>query len=407
MGTRSTSDSLWRAAAIGIAVAGLVAGCSPRGAPNRVLTIALAVFPNEAERYRGVVRDFEAREHVRVQIIAETYGDILQALEVQARGGRGSLDLAELDLAMLGQAASDVEPLDRIVSPNAQKLFPDVAWRAGRVDAHLYFVPHRLMWQAMIYNRLMVPNPPATWDDLAVFVRAHPGKFALKAGRYEGLICDVMPFVWSAGGDECEPGAAGSLRALEFLDALAPSLNPLSPVFREMSVLEAQARGSVWIHFNWPFAIGYLQAKGLAPSVDLSAPLPAGPDGRATPLGGGYLGIPVSAPHPQLAAEFLRFLLTRATQERLSRALGWYGSIVPEPGSQEALLYIGYTAMRPYLRARPAVDCYMQLSNGWQRAVREVLFNRAPPSATLRELADGLSGKSGAASRCECGGRAR
>jgi ABC-type glycerol-3-phosphate transport system substrate-binding protein len=404
----SWAAPLRSAAAIVIAVAGLVAGCNPRGAPNRELTIALAVFPSEAERYRGFVRDFETREHVRVQIIAETYGDILQALEVQVRGRRGSLDLAELDLAMLGQAASDVAPLDAIVPPDTHELFPDAAWSAGRVGAHLYFVPHRLMWQAMIYNRLMVPNPPATWDDLARFVREHPGKFALKAGRYEGLICDAMPFVWSAGGDECDPGAAGSLRALEFLGSLAPSLNPQSAVFREMSVLEAQARGSVWIHFNWPFAIGYLQAKGLAPSVDLSAPLPAGPDGRATPLGGGYLGIPVSAPHPQLAADFLRFLLTRATQQRLSRTLGWYGSLAPEPGSPEALLYAGYTAMRPYLRARPAVDCYTQLSNGWQRAVREVLFDRAPAAAELSELADRLSGKSGAAAaRCECGERER
>ena len=62
-------------------------------------------------------------------------------------------------------------------------------------------------------------------------------------------------------------------------------MNDESGVFREMSVLEAQARGAVWIHFNWPFAMGYLHAKGMAPNVNLSAPIPAGPDGRATPLG--------------------------------------------------------------------------------------------------------------------------
>jgi len=82
-------------------------------------------------------------------------------------------------------------------------------------------------------------------------------------------------------------------------------LNDESAVFREMSVLEEQARGSVWIHFNWPFAIGYLHAKALAPSVNLSAAIPAGPGGRATPLGGGYVAIPTSAPHPMLAAEFI------------------------------------------------------------------------------------------------------
>ena len=29
------------------------------------------------------------------------------------------------------------------------------------IDRQLYFIPHRLMWQAMIYNRVEVPNPPA------------------------------------------------------------------------------------------------------------------------------------------------------------------------------------------------------------------------------------------------------
>ena len=148
------------------------------------------------------------------------------------------------------------------------------------MDRHLYFIPHRLMWQAMIYNRVEVPNPPANWDELERFAREHPGKLALKGARYEGAICDVMPFVWTAGGSECTPDSPDSVRALDFLRQLAPELNDETAMFREMSVLEAQARGSVWIHFNWPFAMGYLHAKGLAPSVNLSSPIPAGPEGQ-------------------------------------------------------------------------------------------------------------------------------
>jgi trehalose transport system substrate-binding protein len=252
------------------------------------------------------------------------------------------------------------------------------------------------MWQAMIYNRVEVPNPPATWNELERFARQHPGKLALKGARYEGAICDVMPFVWTAGGSECAPDSAGSIRALDYLRQLAPDLNDESGVFREMSVLEAQARGSVWIHFNWPFAMGYLHVKGLAPNVNLSAPIPAGPDGIATPLGGGYLAIPNSAPHPKLAEEFLQYLLTADTQAKLSRELGWYGSVPPAPGSADAQLYAGYTAMRAFVRARPTVDCYADLSDQWRRAIRAVLFeNIAPASAIASNVLD-------AADRCAC-----
>jgi ABC-type glycerol-3-phosphate transport system substrate-binding protein len=381
---------------LAVMLAMVVFGCrtSP---PLAQLNIALAVFPDEAARYGAFVKDFEAQHHVHVNVLAQTYTDILQAMRVQA-SSHGSIDLAELDLAMLGEAHSYAQPLDEVVSPAARALFSNEAWTAATVDRHLYFIPHRLMWQAMIYNRVEIPNPPATWRELERFARDHPGKLALKGARYEGAICDVMPFVWTAGGDECAPASPGSMRAMDFLRQLAPDLNEQSAVFREMSVLEAQARGSVWIHFNWPFAMGYLHAKALAPSVNLSAPIPAGPDGSATPLGGGYLAIPESAPNPRLAAEFIEYLLRADTQMKLSRELGWYGSVPPQPGSEDALLYSGYVAMRPFVRARPTVDCYADLSDQWRRAIRAVLFDGVAPASALALSIDSAD------NRCDCAG---
>jgi ABC-type glycerol-3-phosphate transport system substrate-binding protein len=283
----------------------------------------------------------------------------------------------------LGEARPHVIDVDDLVTPPARSLFPQAAWRAATSNNRVFFIPNRLMWQAMIYNRVEVPTPPATWEELSAFVKAHPDKLALKGALYEGAVCDVMPLIWAAGGSEQDPGAPGSMAALGFLSSLAPRLNPLSAVFREMSVLEAQARGQVWLHFNWPFAMSYLAGKGLAPQIDLSAPIPAGPDGTFTVLGGGYLAIPRSAPHPRAAREFIQYLLTAAAQARLSQELGWYGSIPPPPGSEEARLYAGFSAMREHVRARPAVVGYSELSNRWQRVIHEVLFDKTPPPAAV------------------------
>jgi len=361
----------------------LVAGCSKGQPGSASLNLALAVFPAEARHYQDFATDFERHSGVHLNLIAQSYVDILRALQAEATAGRGALDLVELDLSMLGEARPEVLAVDDLVSPSARTLFPKAAWQAATSGDHIYFIPHRLMWQAMIYNRVEVPQPPATWAELAAFVKRHPDKFALKGALYEGAVCDVMPFVWAAGGNEQAPSSPGSLIALEFLGSLAPGLNPMSQVFREMSVLEAQARGEVWIHFNWPFAMGYLAGKGLAPNVDLSAPIPAGPDGSFTVLGGGYLAIPRSAPHPELAQEFLRYLLTAPVQVRLSRQLGWYGSIPPQAGSDAARLYSGFTAMRDHVRARPTIPTYTALSNGWQRVIHEALFDRTQPAAAI------------------------
>jgi ABC-type glycerol-3-phosphate transport system substrate-binding protein len=384
---RPTSECAFgRAATAAIVFCCLVAvcpGCRPQAAQGPSLNLALAVFPEEARRYRQFAADFERHRAIHVKLIAQGYVDILHALEAEAGAGHGALDLVELDLAMLGEARPYVTPLNDVVTPQARALFPGAAWQAASHDHNIYFVPHRLMWQAMIYNRVEVPQPPATWAQLADFVREHPGKFALKGALYEGAVCDVMPLVWAAGGSEQDPEGPGAITALDFLSSLAPGLNPMSAVFREMSVLEAQARGQVWLHFNWPFAMSYLAGKGLAPQTDLSAPIPAGPDGTFTVLGGGYLGIPRSAPHPQAARAFLRYLLTAAAQYRLSRDLGWYGSVPPVPGTRQALLYTGFTAMRDRVRARPTIPGYTALSNDWQRVIHEVLFDRMPPASAI------------------------
>src|ERR1700730_9430185 len=100
-------------------------GCHTSPAPDQ-LNIALAVFPDEAARYESLVADFESQHHVHVKVLAQTYTDILQAMRVQA-GSHGSLDLIELDLAMLGEAHSYAQPLDKVVSPTPRPLFSKAA----------------------------------------------------------------------------------------------------------------------------------------------------------------------------------------------------------------------------------------------------------------------------------------
>ena len=363
---------------------GFGTACQKPAVKGPSLNVALALFPEEARRYQKFAAEFERRSGLRLNLIAQSYIDILRALEAEAGAGRGQLDLVELDLAMLGEARQHVIAVDEVVTPSARSLFPQAAWQAATSNNRIFFIPHRLIWQAMIYNRVEVPTPPATWKELSAFVQG-PSRQARAQGRSvrrRGLRCDAVCVGGRRKRDRTLP-RPGSMTALEYLGALAPGLNSLSPVFREMSVLEAQARGQVWLHFNWPFAISYLAGKGLAPQIDLSAPNPAGPDGTFSVLGGGYLAIPRSAPHPQAAREFIRYLLTATAQTRLSHELGWYGSIPPPPGSEEARLYAGFSTMRDHVRARPTIVGYTELSNRWQRVIHEVLFDKTPPPAAV------------------------
>src|SRR5262249_43688048 len=143
----------------------------------------------------------------------------------------------------------------------------------GRVEG-LRFVPHRVMWQALIYDHDALATPPATWADLLAVARAHPHQIGLKGALYEGLTCDVLPLVWSAGGSGETFDDAGARQAFHFLSELAPYLDPATATFKEPTIAEAMARGEIILHFNWPFVMSLYRSQQLAPERIRSAPLP-------------------------------------------------------------------------------------------------------------------------------------
>jgi ABC-type glycerol-3-phosphate transport system substrate-binding protein len=147
------------------------------------------------------------------------------------------------------------------------------------------------------------------------------------------------------------------------------------------------ARGEIVLHLNWPGVMTLLAEQGLVPDPIRSAPLPAGPLGRATVLGGGYIAIPRGARHRADAIRLARYLIGRDAQQHLVRDLGW-SSPRSDVGPDEVnAASTGFAAMRPFVRSRPSRPDYPQLSRLWQRAFRAVAFEHARPEAALADAA--------------------
>jgi ABC-type glycerol-3-phosphate transport system substrate-binding protein len=365
-------------------VAVLVAACRP---DPRALTVAIALLPSELPAYREVLEEFERASGRRVVLVPQQYADIRRALAAEATAGTGTLDLVELDVYSLAPAARDVTVLDpAALAPELDTLTP-AARRAGTIEG-LRFVPHRVSWQALIYNHDVLGKPPQTWEELVAVARAHPGRIGLKGSLYEGLTCDVLPFVWAAGGRGDVLDDAGARSAFRLFAALAPYLHAHSATFKEATVAEAMARGEIVLHLNWPFAMSLYAHQGLAPDPIRAAPLPRGPVARATVLGGGYLGVPRAAPHRAAAMELVRYLLGHDVQARLALELGWF-SARRDVGVGDAGdgLLAGYAAMQGDVRPRPERPDYPELSRLWQQAFRAVVFEGADVEATLGRAA--------------------
>src|SRR5262245_56443939 len=368
----------------GIGLAAMFAWITACGSSPDTLTLAIALLPGELPAYREVLADFERATGWRTVLVPQQYADIRRALAAEGIAGRGTLDLVELDVYSLASAARDVAVLE-LPDPTWRDVLDPAALAAGTIDG-LRFLPHRVTWQALVYDHAALGRPPGTWEELVAVARAHPGQIGFKGSLYEGLTCDVLPFVWAAGGRGDVLDDAGAIAAFRLFAELAPYLHPDSETFKEPTVAEAMARRELVLELNWPFAMSLYASQGLAPEPIRSAPLPRGPAGRATVLGGGYLGVPRNAPHADRARDLLRHLLGRDAQERLARELGWF-SARRDVGVGTSPLFAGFAAMRADVRPRPERTDYPALSRLWQKAFRAVVFEHADPETTLRAMA--------------------
>lgn len=358
------------------------------GAPR--LTVAVALLPGELPVYREVVADFERASGIPVIVVPQQYADIRRALAAEAFAGRGTLDLVELDVYSLAASARYVRPLPDVeLRPELEQLTPQ-ALQPGRIDG-LRFLPHRVTWQGLIYNHDVLGKPPATWAELLAVARAHPKQIGFKGALYEGLTCDILPFVWAAGGSGDVLDDAGALVAFRFFAELAPYLDPESATFKEATIAEAMARGEIVLHLNWPSVMSLYASQGLAPQHLRAAPLPRGPEGRATVLGGGYIAVPVSAPHRHAAIQLARYLIGRDAQNTLARRLGWFSARRDVDTQAAGDLLSGFAAMRDEVRPRSERPDYARVSRAWQESFRAVVFAHADPASALQAAAATLS----------------
>lgn len=367
--------------------------CAKRDTGKPVVTLVAALLPSEQTPYTRLLESFTDTTGIRVRLVAQQYAEIRTAIQAEARAGRGELDLVELDVYMLPLLQPLMRPLDSLLW-NADDLRSHAtksAWEAGTFGKtkRTFFVPHRLNWQALFYDTKSVPRPPATWGELLAVARKHPGGIGLKAARYEGLVCDLFPFVWQAGGDILKPSSPAAVQAMRFLQQLRPFLNTAAASYKENSILQAQEHREVVLHPNWPFAVPLLRQKGLLGRRIKTAPLPRGPVRRATILGGGYLGIPKTAPHPKAAARLLSYLTSAEVQKGLVAALGWFpirSEAWQAMSEQDRRDFSGFLAMKDAVFARPNVPFYPQVSQIWQDGFYRIVFRGENPAVVLKEM---------------------
>lgn len=329
-------------------------------------------------------------------------------------GGAGP-DVAQIDQfwsSELAEADAIVRIEDWLGQLDREDMWP-LAWETSTYNGQIWSMPFSLSNIALYYNRalfdaagLEAGKPPATWDSLAATAAALTAdtdgdgqtdqwglSFPLQANQ--GVVYYWFAFLWQAGGEiftedfsaarfQEAPGVAALIFWQAMVEAGTIPLAPPEQGFENGQIgmtLASTARLN-----------RYVEALGDNLGV---APLPAGPAGNATGVGGANLAIMADCKDKEAAWTFVSWMTSPKVNLRWSTSTGYLPlrrSVVASEAYQQ------YLADEPRARvilgkmdtarARPNIPQYAAASREVGLAVEEALFTDADPAAALAAAAE-------------------
>lgn len=252
----------------------------------------------------------------------------------------------------------------------------------------LYAAPLNSNTQLLWYRKDLVPNPPATWDQMitdaiALAKQGKPHLIEEQGAQYEGLVVWFNSLVASAGGSilsgpnkvtigPSAQTAAAIMHRLATSVAADPSLNTAKEDPSRLAFESGQAAFEI----NYPFV--YPAAQKDVPKIAKVmgyAPFPAVNPGTAArvTIGGYNLGVSSYSTHPQQAFQAIT-CLTRAANQQRNAIAGGLAPVLASVYDLPAMVkpYPFHELLRTQLQhygIRPQTPAYSDVSLAIQKAL--------------------------------------
>jgi multiple sugar transport system substrate-binding protein len=382
------------------------------------ITITFNVGRDPTGAHYPILNSFQEKyPHIRVRVVESPQNASLQHdLYVTRFAGRDeSIDVIALDVIWIAEFARAgwLHPLDIY-----RDRFPVSDILPGPLEActyrdTLFAIPWFTDAGLLYYRKDILDSigllPPETWDELqavAERVRTHfPDLQGLliQGEQYEGLICNVMEFIWSHGGDVWDEYGNFRLSTPEnerALQTLVDFIQTTGIIPRGvLTYQEEESRhiftdGRALFLRNWPYvwelAANPQSGSRVYGNVGIS-PLPGAELGEhAATLGGWNLGISRYSRHPNESL----LLLEHFTEYKQMKQFAIEGGRLPTRKSlyrDEEILersphYRDLFEVFLNARPRPVTPHYSQISDIMQVEIHRALLGRISIGDALRSI---------------------
>lgn len=370
----------WVAAAALAAVSGTVlAGCAAGAAEGEDVTLTFwGTYGNggnsaQTEMLEGeLIPAFEeANPGVKVEYVDMPYDGLKQKLTTSAAGGELP-DLIRSDIGWVAQFAElgvfrqldDTMPgFDELADAVYPGTLETTSW-----DGHYYGLPLNTNTRVLITSQgaldaAGVDAPPATFDDLRTFAESLDGS-GVAAFADSGLSAwNVLPWIWSAGGDIADADLATSSGYLDSDESIA-GVQLLVDLYQAGSIpnlitgntgaastsdgLPAGDYATIldgpWMQDIWA---------GQYPDFEpIYAPVPAGDGGSVSVVGGESIVVTEGTAHDEAAYAFVEF--TQSEKYQLGMAEAGQMTVKPEFADAQAEIAPYYAAFSDQLETARA-----------------------------------------------------
>ncbi|WP_412750767.1 extracellular solute-binding protein [Krasilnikovia sp. M28-CT-15] len=319
------------------------------------VTIKFWFMPNGIDAHKAMQAEADEfhRQHpnITVQVTMLDWAAALNRISAAAAGGDAP-DVTQLGTTWVGglSRTGALAPYSEgeLTSLGGRPAFVPASWTATKllgsdaVTAVPWFVDVRALFYRTDVVRRLGLDPAkafATWDALEQTLAAikREGRITPlgQPGKNDwNVVHNVAPFIWGAGGDLLSAdgrtpmlSTPESVAGIDYYQRLMGRYNKRDLLEKNSdAAVAAFADGQTAVLFHGPDSVATFRADAHRPGLRAgwsTAPMPAGPRGRFTFLGGSDLAIFKNSAHRGAALEWVRFLTGAASQERyVVRKLG-------------------------------------------------------------------------------------
>jgi multiple sugar transport system substrate-binding protein len=389
------------AAGMSVTVGACASG--PGAASSEAKTLVVWDYQQEpGKEYLKRLSDYTAETGVEIDRVAIKYEDFLGKI-LQAAAANKLPDVIMIDNPWNSAMAAEgvlADLTDRVEEWGQWDQYYEGPAASATWDGRIYGVPNESNNLIMYYDKTVLDEAglaaPTTWDELSSAAKqlAGDGRYGFSTSmiKSENSVFVFEALLWQAGADLDSLDSPESLQAMQYLESLqesgAMSEEALSWDLRAGVTELVNGRSAIAFGGTWD---GGWIAENMEHELGV-APLPAGPSGEASNLGGENWAITTTSKLQDEAWD----LVTFAVDPDQSMAYLIESGQLPSRKDIAAMPEFAEEPFATYLeqlqvaRARVYGPEYPRMADALTQAFQSVLSGQQEPEAALQEAASAI-----------------